>query len=122
MTGYIIFLVAYSILHSAHTGLKITPLMYRPIFAEDSKIDIMKLSMGILAIIALCLAFIIMEWLDVILYTLGIRVGYFILLIILPNVFSSMRRPFIYGLQFFLGFYSTIISFLYFLVFEFIMR
>lgn len=121
MIGYIIFLVAYSIFHSAHVDIKRTPQMFRPLgYMNDKNNDSMRLIIGALALIAFGLAFLVMNWVDVLIYTLAIRLGYFLLLTILPNIFTSIRRA--NGFLFFVGFYLSILTFLYFLVFEIIVK
>lgn len=119
MSGYIFVLIAYSLFHSSYTDIKRVDVIYRPLgFARDSKIDLMKYSIGIPVLIAFALAFTIMKWSDVLIYTISLRLGIFILLTIIPLLFPFIKR--FNGHLFFLSFVISIVALLYYFIFELI--
>jgi|SRR5690554_5804287 len=120
MIGYIFVLVAYSLFHSSYTDIKRVPIGFRPFgFARDSKIDFMKYSIGIPVLIAFALAFTIIHWSDVLIYTLSFRLGIFILLTMIPLWFPFVKR--FNGLLFFFSFVISIAALLYYFIVEIIL-
>jgi|SRR5690606_3148915 len=119
MNGYIFVLIAYSLFHSSYTDIKRVPVIYRPLgFAKDSKINIMRFLIGVPVLIAFALAFTIMKWSDVLIYTVSFRLGIFILLTIIPLLFPFVKR--FNGHLFFLSFIISIVALLYYFIFELI--
>lgn len=119
MLGYIFVLIAYSFFNSYHVDIKRVPVMLRPIgFAREDKIDAMRILIAVPVFIAFVLAFTIIEWTDVLIYTLAIRLGIFAVLTIIPSIFPIVKR--FNGHLFFISFILSIIALIYYYIVEFI--
>ena len=120
MQAYIYILISYSLFHFIWWKIKNTDNLRRPISLvgpvrdDDLRIDNQRGLVGTPVLIAFIISLFTFDWLQVLLYTLAIRIGIFFLLKIIKSLlyFDILRRYTGLGL-----FFSKIAVFCCFLFF-----
>lgn len=120
MELYLWVLFAYSVFHSHYTDIKRVDIAFRPIkFAKDTKIDSMRIFLGIPVFVAFLTAFSFMSLMEVIIYTLSIRLIVFWLLSFF-NIWFPLLKLYT-GISFYYSFWGTLLGLVcYFYYFFFI--
>lgn len=120
MTGYFFVQLWYSIFYVCYKDIRTSPTYERPIgFATNQKLEILRLSVGIPVLVSFVLAFTIISWPKVLLYTLVLRIGIFFLVTGVYQLNRIVHRNI--GLALLVGSVMTIIALLYYFLFELIL-
>ncbi|MCK6613527.1 MAG: hypothetical protein L6Q47_04770 [Ignavibacteriaceae bacterium] len=121
MTAFLLVLITYSFFTSAYVGIKRAPMILRPFgYGNDAKIDLTKLVLGTLVLIVTIMSLRFLDWKELILYTLSIRIGLFVVLAIIDVEFTIFK---VYnGYYYVISKYSTIIALIYFFIYEYIIK